>query len=192
MSHLPHNLWQYSTIWQMVPWVLLCLKADLHQRKDSSSSAPSQPKCKQQKCISRATADQLLSNYIYNRRPYLFHLQMHLLKCRWWVCCIQNSKAFQIEWIPGANKLTWRQSYWVASWSYSIKLSTKTPEYITEKNTAWILLKGGKKPYVLYFVMVHQSFPVSPQRPNGYQISLFLIIFIKTPLNLWVRSFCGF
>lgn len=44
--------------------------------------------------LSCATADQHLSNYIYNRLPYL---QMHLLKCWWWVCSIQNSKAFQIE-----------------------------------------------------------------------------------------------
>lgn len=39
-------------------------------------------------------------------------------------------------------------------------------------------LKGRKRINVVYLVIVHQSFPISHQRPNGYQICIFLIILI--------------
>lgn len=177
----------------------LCLKPDFHQSKErtlpylpiSTITAKLQTAKMHLISLSCATADKLISNYINNRLHYLFHLQMHLLKY-WWVCFIQNNKVFQVEWTPGARKPTRWQSYWVASWSYSIELSTRILEYITEKILLESYLKGKKRSCVVYLVTVHQSFPISHQRPNGYQLGLFLIILILKPLNLWVRSLCGF
>lgn len=144
----------------MVPSVLLCLKPDLHQSKErallhqliSTITAKLQTAKMHLVSLSWATADKLISNYIYNRLHYLFHLQIHLLKY-WWVRLIQNSDVFQIEWIPGAKKLTWWQSYWVALWCYSTKLSIKILEYIMKKVLLVSYLKGGKKESMLFTLL---------------------------------------
>lgn len=125
------------------------------QRKGSASSAPSQPNCKQQKCIlylSHVLLQLNLSQITFTTGSITYSIYQYICWNTGGYVLFKTVKVFQIGWIPGAKKVTWRQSYWVASWCYSNKPSIKILEYIM-KNIAWILFKGGKKQSVLFTLL---------------------------------------